>query len=169
MPPHRIYPEDHLATADREVLVAWLARERADLLAQLVGLDERIVCEEPIVERWTAKDLLAHVAYWDAFFTDMVGIALAGAATEVPDLSLDERNAIVYAERRAWPLSRTLETFDHARAGFLAAFDRAPLAALDIEHAFGWGRASLRRIVKWRGYHDSSHAAQIEAWRQQRK
>jgi len=169
MPPHRIYPEDHLATAGRDELVAWLAFERAGLSAQLTGLDERILCEAPITEHWTAKDLLAHVAYWDAFFTDMVGIALAGAAAEVPDLSLDERNAIVYAERRAWPLSRALETFHNARASFLAAFDRAPLAALDIEHAFGWGRASLRRIIKWRGYHDSSHAAQIETWRQQRK
>lgn len=166
---HRIYPEDHLATAGRAELVAWLARERADLLAQLAGLDERILCEAPITGHWTAKDLLAHVAYWDTFFTEMVIIALAGRAAEVPDVTLDERNAIIYAERRAWPLRLALATLDNARAGFLAAFDQAPMETLDTEHTLGWGRASLRRIVKWRGYHDSDHAAQIEAWRQQRQ
>jgi uncharacterized damage-inducible protein DinB len=155
-----------MATASRAELIAWLADARADLLAQLAGLDERILCEEPVMAQWTAKDLLAHVAYWDAFFAEMVGIALAGRAAEVPDVSLDERNALVYAERRAWPLSLALETLTRARVGFLEAFEQAPLDALDIEYAFGWGRASLRRIARWRGYHDSDHAAQIAAWRE---
>jgi hypothetical protein len=52
-----------------------------------------------------------------------------------------------------------------ARAAFLVVFNAAPADGLDVEWQFGWGRATLRRIVKWRGYHDAEHATQIEAWR----
>lgn len=44
---HRIYPADHLATATQAELLAWMAAERVDLLAQLNGLTERILCEQP--------------------------------------------------------------------------------------------------------------------------
>lgn len=162
-------PDDPLASAARTELVAWLASERAALLAQLGGLDERILCEQPVMAGWTIKDLLAHVAYWDTFFTESVALALAGRAAEVPDVDLDPRNAVVYAERRDWPLDLVLRTFGDARAGFLALFDRAPLELLDAEYPFGWGQASLRRCVTWRGFHDRTHAAQIAAWRHTRE
>lgn len=162
---YRIYPADHLADATAAALLAWMAGERGDLLAQLTGLDERLLCEQPVMSDWTAKDLLAHVAHWDAFFARSVGMALEGRAGEVPDVSLDERNAAVQAERQAWPLDVVWEELAAARAGFLEVFGAAADAALDVEWQFGWGRATLRRIAKWRGYHDAEHATQIEAWR----
>ena len=38
--------------------------ERAGLLGQLVGLDEKTLTESPVFDDWTTKDLLAHVAGW---------------------------------------------------------------------------------------------------------
>ena len=58
-----------------------------------------------------------------------------------------------------------LDDLATARAAFLEVFSNAPADALDIEWQFGWGRASLRRIARWRGYHDAEHATQIEEWR----
>ena len=165
---YRIYPDDHLATATQVELLAWMAAERDDLLAQLAGLDERILCEQPVMGDWTAKDLLAHVAHWDAFFTRSVELALAGRASEVADVNMDEGNAAMHAERQAWPLAAVLDDLAVARAAFLAVFNAAPADALDIEWQFGWGQATLRRIAKWRGYHDSEHATQIEVWRASR-
>jgi uncharacterized damage-inducible protein DinB len=166
---HRIYPDDHLATATQAELLAWMAAERGDLLAQLTGLDERILCEQPVTAGgWTVKDLLAHVAHWDAFFTRSVELALAGHTGEVADVNTDERNAAMYAERQAWSLAAVLDDLAAARAAFLEVFSTAPAGSLDVEWQFGWGRASLRRIAKWRGYHDSDHATQIEDWRASR-
>jgi hypothetical protein len=162
---YRIYPSDHLATATPMELLAWMAGERGDLLAQLTGLDERILSQQPVMSGWTAKDLLAHVAHWDAFFARSVGMALAGRAGEVPDVNMDERNAAVHAERREWPLAAVLDELAAARAGFLEVFGAASAGALDVEWQFGWGRATLRRIARWRGYHDAEHATQIEDWR----
>ena len=162
---YRIYPDDHLATATRAELLAWMASERADLLAQLADLDERLLCQQPVMGGWAARDLLAHVAHWDAFFARSVGLALEGRAGEIPDVNLDERNATVQTERQTWSLDVVLEELAAARAGFLEVFTAAPAAALDVEWQFGWGRATLRRIAKWRGYHDAEHATQIEDWR----
>jgi hypothetical protein len=166
---YRIYPDDHLATATQTALIAWMAAERGDLQAQLTGLDERILCEQPVtVGGWTARDLLAHLAHWDAFFVRSVEMALEGRANEVPDVNLDERNAAVQAERQAWPLEAVLDELAAARAAFLEVFSAASASTLDVEWQFGWGRATLRRIAKWRGYHDSEHATQIEDWRASR-
>jgi hypothetical protein len=162
---YRIYPEEHLASANREEIEAWLAIERADLLAQLNGLDERILCEQSVMGDWTAKDLLSHVGNWDGFFAESVTMALAGRASEVTDVNMDERNAQVWAERPGWSLTATLEAFAAARAGFLEVFRPASPHALDCAWQFGWGSASLRRIARWRGYHDSNHADQISVWR----
>ena len=92
---HRIYPADHLAAASRTDLLAWLAAERSDLLMQLVDLDERTLSQQAVTGGWTVKDLLAHVAYWDAFFARSVEMALAGRAGKVADVNLDERNAAI--------------------------------------------------------------------------
>ena len=165
---HRIYPDDHLATATQTDLIAWMVAERGDLLAQLTGLDERILCQQPVMGGWTAKDLLAHVAHWDAFFTRSVEMGLAGRASEVADVSLDERNAAMHAERQAWSLTAVLDELAAARTAFPEVFSAVPDGSLDVEWQFGWGRATLRRIAKWRGYHDSEHATQIEDWRASR-
>jgi uncharacterized damage-inducible protein DinB len=155
---HHIYPADHLAAASRTDLLAWMAAERSALLTQLAGLNERTLCQQAVTGGWTAKDLLAHVAYWDAFFAQSVEMALADRAGEVADVNLDERNAAIHAERQAWPLAAVLDDLAAARAAFLEVFSKAPADALDIEWQFGWGRAALRSITKWRGYHDSEHA-----------
>jgi hypothetical protein len=59
----RIYPDDHLASAAQTDLLAWMAAERSGLLMQLADLDERTLCQQAVTGGWTAKDLLAHVAY----------------------------------------------------------------------------------------------------------
>jgi hypothetical protein len=162
---HRIDPQADLATADQAELLAWMATQRSHLLAQLTGLDERILCEEPVMGGWTVKDMLAHVAHWDGFFARSVELALVGRAAEVALVSMDAVNAAVHAGRQAWSLAVVLDELGAARAAFLAAFSSAPTGALDIEWQFGWGCATLRRIAEWRGYHDSEHATQIEDWR----
>ena len=134
---HHIYPADHLATASRADLLAWLAAERSDLLMQLADLDERTLSQQAVTGDWTAKDLLAHVAYWDAFFARAVEMALAGLAGEVAEVNLDERNAATHAERQAWPLAAVLDDLAVARAAFLAVFSKAHADALDIEWQFG--------------------------------
>jgi hypothetical protein len=73
-----------------------MAAERSDLLAQLAGLGEAALSQQPLKDRWTAKDLLVHVASWDGFFAGSVEMALMGRAGQVADVSMDERNAAIH-------------------------------------------------------------------------
>ena len=85
---HRTDPDDHLATASQAELPAWMASERGDCWRNS-GVDERLLCEQPVMGGWTAKNLLAHVAHWDAFFVRSVELALQGRGGQAPDVALD--------------------------------------------------------------------------------
>jgi uncharacterized damage-inducible protein DinB/predicted RNase H-like HicB family nuclease len=157
----------------REVLGAWRARlltrlaiERAGLLAQLTGLDERILSETAVLDSWTVKDLLAHVAAWDEFFTGRVRLILAGHEAEIVGVEPDERNPVFYAERRDWPLERGLAACLAARAEALVVFAQVSDEELHRRRRFPWGDASLRLWAEWRAGHDAGHAADLVRWRQ---
>jgi uncharacterized damage-inducible protein DinB len=157
----------------REILAAWrthlmarLAVERAGLLEQLTGLDEATLAHLPVFDRWTAKDLLAHIAAWDEYFTERVTLVLAGRQTEIVGVDPDERNAITYAERRDWPLDRAVAACLEGRAEALQLLKRVSDEELHRRRSFPWGQASLRLWTQWRGQHDAEHAAQLAAWRQ---
>ena len=157
----------------REILAAWRERlvvrltlERAGLLAQLTGLDERTLVERPVFDGWTAKDLLAHVATWDEFFTERIVVVLAGrqrALTTVHDQ--DAYNADLRAERRNWSLERVLAACADARAGFLQALAQVPDEAFHRRWQDAWGESSFRLWTQWRAYHDAEHAGNVTAWR----
>ncbi len=50
----------------RGQLLVRLTAERTGLLEQLLGLDERTLTEEPVLDGWTVKDLLAHIRRFGA-------------------------------------------------------------------------------------------------------
>ncbi|MCX6028835.1 MAG: type II toxin-antitoxin system HicB family antitoxin [Chloroflexi bacterium] len=158
-----------ILAAWRARLLAWLAVERAGLLAQLTGLDEQILSEAPVVADWTAKDLLGHVAAWDEFFSGCMTLALAGREAEIGDVDVDSRNAALHAKRRDWPLAAALDAFSSARAEVLDVLARASDEALHRSLWLPWksvgNRGSLRRMAQWRAWHDAEHAGQLAAWR----
>jgi uncharacterized damage-inducible protein DinB/predicted RNase H-like HicB family nuclease len=166
------HEREHTAQA-REILAAWrrrllahLAAERAGLLGQLIGLNERTLTQSPVAEAWTAKDLLAHVAAWDAANVERLELILAGREQDIVGVDLDERNAALYAERRDWPLQRALDACTQARADFLAALVRLSDAEMHRSRHLSWGERSVRQWTEWRARHDAAHAADLAAWRE---
>jgi hypothetical protein len=158
-----------ILTAWRARLLAWLAVERANFLAQLTGLDERILSETPVLADWTAKDLLVHIAAWDEFFAECMALALAGREAAIPDVDVDSRNTVLYAERRNWSLDRSLAAFLAARTEVLRVLAQASDEALHRPLRLPWAVApegSVRLMAQWRGWHDLNHATQLAAWRQ---
>jgi len=150
----------------RTYLLAWLAAERARFLAQFIGLDEKALTEPPVFDDWTAKDLLAHVAGWDEFFTQRIAFVVAGREEEIAGVDLDARNAALHAERRVWPLERAVEACGGARRDFLTAL--APMSDEELHRLrrVGWGETSVRLWTQWRAWHDGAHAAHLATWRE---
>jgi predicted RNase H-like HicB family nuclease/uncharacterized damage-inducible protein DinB len=159
-----------ILVARRRELLARLAAERAALLGQLVGLDERTLVEEPVVEDWTVKDLLAHVAAWDRWEDRTMRCMAVG---EVPDLTavrdFDASNAVFVAEWRDRTLDEVLTELQAARADWMAWLESLPEEEFFRPRSYeGWDWAFSREPVEIQWQHDAEHAAQIANWREGR-
>lgn len=155
-----------ILAARRYYLLARLAAERAGLLWQIIGLDEKTLTESPVFDDWTAKDLLAHVAAWDEVMTERIELILAGREQEITGLDEDVRNTALHAERRDWPLRQAVEACVRARAGFLTTLAQLSDEKFHRLRHFSWGEASARTWTEWRARHDAIHAADLNAWRE---
>jgi hypothetical protein len=149
-------------------MVARLAAERSWLLWLMMGLDETTLVESPVVDDWTAKDLLAHIAAWDEVMARRVELVLAGCEEEIAiytGAEEDACNAAFHIERKNWTLAQAVATFQTARARFLAAVARLSDEEFDRQRSFTGGDASAREWMEWRARHDAAHAADLVAWR----
>src|SRR5512146_1005256 len=103
--------------ADRKSrILARLALARAKAWETLLALTEHMLCEQPMTGDWTTKDILAHLAFWDSTRAEQLALLLAGRTAELITPGSDETNPRVYAERRAWPLSRVVSELQASRA-----------------------------------------------------
>ncbi len=161
---------DHLPnTPKRATLLARLAAERAHLLALFEGLDEVSLTHAPIVSGWTAATLLAHVAYWDAFFADRLIKIVDGRRDKIHPLdseSRDARNAAQQAQLEGLRFPQAVAIAQKERRTLLAALDQLPDSLLFGRVGLGGGRrVSPYSLVRQRYRHDAEHAADVARWR----
>jgi uncharacterized damage-inducible protein DinB/predicted RNase H-like HicB family nuclease len=167
------HEREHTAQV-REILAAWrrhllarLAAERADLLEQLSGLDERALTEEPVLDGWTVKDLLAHIAAWDRWELREMRHMASG---EPPDLSavrdVDSYNAAVVAAWWDRTLTEVLAELWEARAGWVAWLQALPEEQFFRQCLFEGEDWSFPGCLEVQWQHDIEHTAQIAAWRE---
>jgi len=154
-------------TIERAQLLARLAAERAGLLEQLIGLDERTLTEMPFLDGWTVTDLLAHVAAWDRWELREMKHMASG---EAPDLAavrdMDAFNAAVVAVWRDRNLSQVLAELQAARAAWVSWLQALSGEEFFRQRLFGCEDWSFPGCVEVQCRHDAEHAAQIAAWRE---
>jgi predicted RNase H-like HicB family nuclease/uncharacterized damage-inducible protein DinB len=157
----------------REILAAWryhfLARltdERARLLEQVMGLDEKTLTGSPVIDDWTAKDLLAHIAAWDRWALRETQHMLKG---EPPDLTTardeDAFNAAAVTAWRARALDEVLAELQAARASWVTWLENLPEETFFQQCLFQGENWSFPGWLKVYWRHDAEHAAQLAAWR----
>lgn len=152
--------------ADRSLLLARLAAERAHLLHELIGLTEADLTGPPVVDVWTAANLLAHIADWDRFFAERIEIVFDGRAMDIPSIEgPDERNPEVYERIKGLTLAGSVNALKSARAEFLAMLNRVDDPTLKAYQQVQWGRVKIRTWASWRGQHDFNHAKDIRRWK----
>ncbi|MEA3334706.1 MAG: DinB family protein [Chloroflexota bacterium] len=155
------------ATTGKAVYLAQLQAERADLLAQLVHLDEFTLCEELVTHQQTIKELLGHVAFWDRWVLETVRAIQAG---QDPDLSLLQDvaavNPKVAAASRAMSLNAVLADLTEARASLMAWLSVLPDDAFFATRMAGDQDISFPGLIRFQWQHDAEHAGHIAAWRE---
>lgn len=152
--------------AYRDHLLASLAAERAGLLWQLVGLDERLLVEEPLFDEWTARDLLVHLAAWDRWEERTMKDLLAGGAADLAAVQdQDGFNAAAVAAWSGRTLADVLAELRAARADWVAWLRTVPLEAFFRCRPIGDLDWSFPICVEIQRQHDVEHALHLEVWR----
>ena len=151
----------------RHWLLARLASERAGLWEQILGLDEQVLAQVPVIGDWTAKDVLAHIAAWDRWESRTMGSMAAG---EAPDFSalydLDASNAAFVAPWRDRFLGEVLAELQAARTEWTDWLEALPGEEFFRRRSYDgddWSFYDGPLQVQWE--HDAEHAEQIAAWR----
>jgi len=148
-----------------DVLVDDMAAQRAGLLMACLGLDANMLISVPVMSEWTVKDVLAHVAAWDDIHANRAELALAGREAEIVGVEVDERNAELFAQRRAWSLEQAVEATIDSRQHFLKIVNAANAEQLVRPIHLPWRETSVWEFARWRARHDAVHTEPIRAWR----
>ncbi len=100
----------------RAEILAQINQAHANLVAAFAGIPDDVMTTTPVVDWWTLKDVLGHVAMWQQVAIKFIDEFQRG---EVPtqlgfadDAALDVYNKRGAALRRDWSLARARAEFD---------------------------------------------------------
>ncbi len=130
-------------TRRKAAIVERLEQERTTLERLLATLSPAELLERGVVGEWSAKDVLAHLADWEAHMLVWLAAARRGEAVPGPEPGLSWRqlkefNRRIYEAHRDEPLAAVLATFREAHLRFLAM-----VAAMPEEEMLARGRYAL--------------------------
>ena len=154
---------------DKRWILEHLTGARAQLLSAIEGLSHAEMTTVPVLDAWTLREVLAHIAGWAAWDLETIRDIQAG---ESPDLSVirdvDAFNRRLLAERSEWSLDQILAEMKDANAAMCDllcsmsdqdVFDGGPFRGLYWDTLAEWLQ------VAWE--HEEEHAIQMREWREQ--
>ncbi len=148
----------------REELLAALDDARADFLDALAAVDADLVTVPGVMDDWSVRDLVVHVAFWADHAAGALDLATAGRGEEFAYSSAqtDAMNARVLEDGRSVSPADALAREEAAFAGL-----RERVAALDpalLEHRLGNGD-TVADVIRYDGPdHYAEHTAHLRAW-----
>jgi hypothetical protein len=152
---------------DAKQLAALIRATSTELELLVSGLSVAQMNQPGAVGSWSVKDVLAHIAFWERYATDIVRAALRG---EVPQLDAEDltesRNASVVAQYYLTPLGAVIARWHAAREDLLDQIADLSEAELNDPDRFPWsqGYALLSRIAANSYEHEQEHIKQIRSW-----
>jgi hypothetical protein len=144
----------HASMLEREEL-----RIFEELISRFDSLTEAQMNTVGMTREWPAKDLLAHLAYWERAAAEQVREFEAGgsSAKKRTRPQVERINREVLSANRATPLHLLREELILARSEVVAAMKRAPK---ELEEGSRLARIVYSRCVRLRGH----HLEQLHAW-----
>jgi hypothetical protein len=144
---------------DRSMLERQELRIFEELILRFNSLTDSQMNAVGVTPEWSAKDLLAHLAYWERTAAEQVREFEAGrsSAKKRTSAQVERINREVVSANRATPRDRLREELILARSEIVAAMKRAPE---ELEE-----RSPLARIVYSQCVgHRRHHLEQLDAW-----
>ncbi len=157
---------------NRQELLAVVEDSWRQVDAAIDGLDEAAMVEPGVVETWSIKDLLGHIAAWEQMALRHVEQWRRGETPGIGASSVDDYNASEAARRRDWPLPKVREEAAETRQRLRTMLE----SITDDEWATVVGEGERRGpLGDWvggalggptgPGSHATEHAQHIRDWR----
>jgi hypothetical protein len=153
-----------------EILKA-IKEQQAQLLAALEGIPEQVIATRPLVEWWTIKDLLGHIAMWEQvaikFIAEYKQDGLPKTLGMDNDAAIDAHNKRETTIRRDWSLGRVRAELDAAHRDQIAAVETLSDTDLAKQLPAPWGKGdTLEKLIAVNSYqHNPEHIEQIKRWK----
>lgn len=157
------------AAIERELDAEWQA-----LRAEVESLSDEELQEPGVVEEWSVKDLLGHIAFWATKAAGDLELARSGRSGDIkvpfiPDPEgsggqnvTDEWNARESAARKGRSLAEMRSEWERSFEAAKEALRATPAETLETE-VKGWDM--LTRFAEDTYRHYREHAEQIRAWK----
>lgn len=145
-------------------LVGDLDAARQAFLDALADVDEDLVTVPGVMEDWSVRDLVVHVAAWAEHGADAVALAAAGRGDEFAYSTgdTDAMNARILEEGRSVAPAEALAREDAAFMRFRGLVDDLDPSLLP--HRLGNGD-TVEEVVRYDGPdHYAEHTAHLRAW-----
>jgi hypothetical protein len=151
----------------RDEILKTIKEQHAELLAALAVFPEGAMTQRPIVEWWTVKDLLGHIAMWEQVAIKFINEYKRDGVPQMlgieGDAAIDACNKRGVVLRRDLPLARVRAEFDAAHHDLIAAIETLTDADLVKPLPQPWGKsATMERLIAINSYqHNPEHIEQI--------
>lgn len=144
-------------TREPQEILAHVISSRVALTSAIYGLSETELTRPDVTEKWSVKDLMAHMGRWEEICYEELQTHLQGERSDK-----DYRNPLPYNDE--WEEELRKLTLEQAVTLFETAHYRlfALLASLRPEQWNGYVRAWVAGST-W--HHFEEHGEQIRAWR----
>jgi hypothetical protein len=174
-------------TARQAASLQKLSDARDRLQAAIQGLDQAVLCTEPIVGDWTIKDLLGHIVSWNWEFRADIAMILAGLHPGYDHIlsgegDFNDSNQAWIAEKRDWSLDRILADLEQDYTEAVDLVHRLEPKEFRLRGVTPWKPAAISKpqeltkqdtdsvetLVNFHWRHMNMHIRQIEKWRVRR-
>ena len=155
-------------TVDKAQILRGLDDAWGDIKSLVDSIPEQEKLQEGVVEEWSVKDLLGHMAFWANKASDDLKALSSGTEGEIEapggDEVVAEWNAREAAARKDKPLEELRREWLQSFAAARTAFEVAPPEKLEME-VQGWPQ--LSRFLGDTTIHYREHEHHIRTWLKQ--
>lgn len=145
-------------------LLGELDAQRAAFLEALDAVESDLLTTPGLVEDWSARDLIVHLAFWCDHGADALALATSGHADEFAydKGDTDAMNAQLTQEAASIPPAAAREREEQAFLAFRSAVNALDPDILDLRLGNG---DTVAEVINYDGpEHYEEHAAHIRAW-----
>ena len=141
-----------------------LEAEHAAFVTALESVDLELVTAPGVLENWSVRDLVVHVAFWAQHAKEALSLASAGqgAAFAYDTTQTDAMNARLLEEARHTSPQAAVERESRAFEAFGAAVAALDPALLDLRLGNG---DTVEEVIRYDGSdHYREHTEHLRAW-----